>query len=57
MPLIRNGNQHLINGLSWSYYERYCLLVECNGFCGVNDFNPVNETDKEINYQFDMFKE
>ena len=32
-------------------------LMECNGFCGVNDFNPINETEKEINFQFDMFKE
>lgn len=25
-------------------------LMECNGFCGVNDLNPVNTTEKEINY-------
>lgn len=25
-------------------------LLECNGFCGTNDFNK-NETDKEINYE------
>lgn len=26
-------------------------LMECNGFCGTNDLNPVNETQKEINFQ------
>jgi len=25
-------------------------LMECNGFCGTNDLNPINETEKEINY-------
>lgn len=25
-------------------------LMECNGFCGVNDLNPRNETEKQINF-------
>lgn len=25
-------------------------LVECNGFCGINDLLPKNETEQEINY-------
>jgi len=25
-------------------------LLECNGFCGTNDFTPPTETSKEINY-------
>lgn len=32
-------------------------LMECNGFCGTNDFNEVNETEEEIYYQYDMFTE
>jgi hypothetical protein len=24
--------------------------MECNGFCGVNDLNPVNVTEKEIHF-------
>jgi 3'-phosphoadenosine 5'-phosphosulfate sulfotransferase (PAPS reductase)/FAD synthetase len=33
-------------------------LLECNGFCGVNDLEVRNETEKEINFadnQIDMF--
>lgn len=30
-------------------------LFECNGFCGVNDLNERNETEKEINYQPTLF--
>ena len=30
-------------------------LVECNGFCGVNDLEERNETEKEINYQMEIF--
>ncbi len=26
-------------------------LIECNGFCGTNDFSERNETEKEINFQ------
>lgn len=26
-------------------------LNECNGFCGLNDLNGINETEKEINWQ------
>lgn len=26
-------------------------LMECNGFCGINDLLPKNETETEINYQ------
>jgi hypothetical protein len=25
-------------------------LFECNGFCGINDLSPKNETEKELNY-------
>ena len=32
-------------------------LMECNGFCGTNDFNGINETENEIYYQYDIFKE
>jgi PP-loop superfamily ATP-utilizing enzyme len=28
-------------------------LQECNGFCGTNDLNPINETEKEINFSLD----
>lgn len=32
-------------------------LFECNGFgCAVNDLQPRNETEKEINYQTELFK-
>lgn len=30
-------------------------LFECNGFCGVNDLDERKETEKEINYQMDIF--
>ena len=30
-------------------------LFECNGFCGVNDLEERKETEKEINYQLDIF--
>jgi len=30
-------------------------LVDCNGFCGVNDLDERLETEKEINYQMDIF--
>ena len=26
-------------------------LLECNGFCGINDLSPKNETESELNYQ------
>lgn len=29
-------------------------LMECNGFCGTNDFMPRNETEKEINFQTEL---
>ena len=32
-------------------------LSECNGFCGINDLSERNETEKEINYQLDIFEE
>jgi len=32
-------------------------LMECNGFCGINDFNGVNETENEIYHQYDIFEE
>lgn len=35
-------------------------LLECNGFCGVNDLDVRSETEKEINFadnQIDMFEE
>tara|TARA_R110000772_G_scaffold165533_3_gene276868 strand:- start:712 stop:1587 length:876 start_codon:yes stop_codon:yes gene_type:complete len=31
-------------------------LMECNGFCGTNDLNPLNKTEDELNYQITMFK-
>ena len=31
-------------------------LMECNGFCGTNDLNPLNETENELYYQYDMFE-
>jgi len=31
-------------------------LFECNGFCGINDLEERNDTEKEINYQFDLFE-
>lgn len=30
-------------------------LMDCNGLCGVNDLIKRNETEKEINYQIDLF--
>lgn len=30
-------------------------LVDCNGFCGVNDLDDRTETETEINYQMDIF--
>ena len=31
-------------------------LMDCNGFgCAVNDLQPINETDKEINFQAELF--
>jgi len=30
-------------------------LFECNGFCGVNDLDERKSTEKEINYQLEMF--
>jgi hypothetical protein len=30
-------------------------LVDCNGFCGVNDLDERSETEKEVNYQLDIF--
>jgi hypothetical protein len=30
-------------------------LMDCNGLCGVNDLSKRNETEKEINYQIDLF--
>lgn len=30
-------------------------LVDCNGFCGVNDLDERSETENEINYQMDIF--
>lgn len=30
-------------------------LFECNGFCGVNDLEERKESEKEINYQMDIF--
>ena len=30
-------------------------LLECNGFCGTNDLLPINETEKEINFQTELF--
>jgi hypothetical protein len=33
-------------------------LMECNGFgCAINDLEPKNETELEINYQMDLFKQ
>lgn len=32
-------------------------LMECNGFCGTNDFNKPNETEEELYYQHELFKE
>lgn len=26
-------------------------LFECNGYCGVNELNPLSNTAHEINYQ------
>jgi hypothetical protein len=28
-------------------------LLECNGFCGINDLSDRSETELEINYQED----
>lgn len=28
-------------------------LMECNGFCGVNDLNPKNETTYQLNFDYD----
>jgi hypothetical protein len=25
-------------------------LNDCNGFCGINDLNGINPTEKELNY-------
>ncbi len=30
-------------------------LIDCNGFCGVNDLDKRSETEKEINYQQELF--
>jgi hypothetical protein len=30
-------------------------LMECNGFCGINDLEERIETENEINYQYDIF--
>lgn len=30
-------------------------LMECNGFCGTNDFEERNTTEEEINFQIDLF--
>ena len=30
-------------------------LMECNGFCGTNDLNPLNKTQNELNYQVTIF--
>lgn len=27
-------------------------LMECNGFCGINDLSARSETEKEVNYQY-----
>lgn len=45
-----------------SYPELKCLddmpkmsvqpLMECNGFCGINDLNPKNETSEQLNFEF-----
>jgi len=29
-------------------------LMECNGFCGTNDFDKRKETEQEINFEFDF---
>ena len=29
-------------------------LVECNGFCGVNDLSNRSDTESEINYQISL---
>lgn len=31
-------------------------LIECNGFCGSNDFDKRNDTEKEINFQLNIFE-
>jgi hypothetical protein len=50
-----------------SYPELKCLddmpeckvepLMECNGFCGVNELLPKNNTEKQINFQGNLFEE
>ncbi len=30
-------------------------LMDCNGFCGINDLDERSETELEINYQMDIF--
>lgn len=30
-------------------------LMECNGFCGINDVDERSSTEKEINFQMDIF--
>ena len=30
-------------------------LFDCNGMCGINDLDKRSETEKEINYQIDLF--
>lgn len=30
-------------------------LTDCNGYCGINDLEPRNSTEKEINYQPELF--
>lgn len=30
-------------------------LFECNGFCGINDLQPRNETEQEINFYGELF--
>jgi len=32
-------------------------LADCNGFCGINDLSARSPTEKEINYQVDLFDE
>lgn len=32
-------------------------LFDCNGMCGINDLDKRSETEKEINYQQDLFKQ
>jgi hypothetical protein len=32
-------------------------LMECNGFCGINELLPKSETEKQINFQGNLFED